>query len=301
MTAILLFVIAILLFIIARSLNKSADSIEAPTPSVSSNVQQQKPKVEVSYWESYQKSNPELAKELVKLTKGRIGKLSDKDVKETISSFDHTAKTNSLQSYESAYQLVLNKMKEFLDQSYPNVVLGVLDNIIKEEVKQTGKRPTNTMSSYVKAELETIIEDKLKAMSPEDLFKYRIKEALQQTNEKYEWNNDREGFDSPLAQEVVNLMRRMLDNEVLMMTALKFGYGGTFESTIVDEMESFISENCHTSLQEAINYHDNKDEYNDPYKRCPNCGSANITEGDPDEGEYWCNDCHHDWYPRLLK
>ena len=301
MTAILLFVIAILLFIIARSLNKSADSIEAPTPSVSSNVQQQKPKVEVSYWESYQKSNPELAKELVKLTKGRIGKLSDKDVKETISSFDHTAKTNSLQSYESAYQLVLNKMKEFLDQSYPNVVLGVLDNIIKEEVKQTGKRPTNTMSSYVKAELETIIEDKLKAMSPEDLFKYRIKEALQQTNEKYEWNNDREGFDSPLAQEVVNLMRRMLDNEVLMMTALKFGYGGTFESTIVDEMESFISENCHTSLQEAINYHDNKDEYNDPYKRCPNCGSANITEGDPDEGEYWCNDFHHDWYPHLLK
>ncbi|MDD6606306.1 MAG: TFIIB-type zinc ribbon-containing protein [Paraprevotella sp.] len=301
MTAILLFVIAILLFIIARSLNKSADSIEAPTPSVSSNVQQQKPKVEVSYWESYQKSNPELAKELVKLTKGRIGKLSDKDVKETISSFDHTAKTNSLQSYESAYQLVLNKMKEFLEQSYPNVVLGVLDNIIKEEVKQTGKRPTNTMSSYVKAELETIIEDKLKAMSPEDLFKYRIKEALQQTNEKYEWNNDREGFDSPLAQEVVNLMRRMLDNEVLMMTALKFGYGGTFESTIVDEMESFISENCHTSLQEAINYHDNKDEYNDPYKRCPNCGSANITEGDPDEGEYWCNDCHHDWYPHLLK
>lgn len=301
MTAILLFVIAILLFIIARSLNKSADSIEAPTPSVSSNVQQQKPKVEVSYWESYQKSNPELAKELVKLTKGRIGRLSDKDVKETISSFDHTAKTNSLQSYESAYQLVLNKMKEFLEQSYPNVVLGVLDNIIKEEVKQTGKRPTNTMSSYVKAELETIIEDKLKAMSPEDLFKYRIKEALQQTNEKYEWNNDREGFDSPLAQEVVNLMRRMLDNEVLMMTALKFGYGGTFESTIVDEMESFISENCHTSLQEAINYHDNKDEYNDPYKRCPNCGSANITEVDPDEGEYWCNDCHHDWYPHLLK
>ena len=301
MTAILLFVIAILLFIIARSLNKSADSIEAPTPSVLSNVQQQKPKVEVSYWESYQKSNPELAKELVKLTKGKIGKLSDKDVKETISSFDHTAKTNSLQSYESAYQLVLNKMKEFLEQSYPNVVLGVLDNIIKEEVKQTGKRPTNTMSSYVKAELETIIEDKLKAMSPEDLFKYRIKEALQQTNEKYEWNNDREGFDSPLAQEVVNLMRRMLDNEVLMMTALKFGYGGTFESTIVDEMESFISENCHTSLQEAINYHDNKDEYNDPYKRCPNCGSANITEGDPDEGEYWCNDCHHDWYPHLLK
>ena len=192
-------------------------------------------------------------------------------------------------------------MKEFLEQSYPNVVLGVLDNIIKEEVKQTGKRPTNTMSSYVKAELETIIEDKLKAMSPEDLFKYRIKEALQQTNEKYEWNNDREGFDSPLAQEVVNLMRRMLDNEVLMMTALKFGYGGTFESTIVDEMESFISENCHTSLQEAINYHDNKDEYNDPYKRCPNCGSANITEVDPDEGEYWCNDCHHDWYPHLLK
>ena len=301
MIAILLFVIAILLFIIARSLNKSADSIEAPTPSVSSNVQQQKPKVEVSYWESYQKSNPELAKELVNLTKGRIGKLSDKDVKETISSFDHTAKTNSLQSYESAYQLVLNKMKEFLDQSYPNVVLGVLDNIIKEEVKQTGKRPTNTMSSYVKAELETIIEDKLKAMSPEDLFKYRIKEALQQTNEKYEWNYDREGFDSPLAQEVVNLMRRMLDNEVLMMTALKFGYGGTFESTIVDEMESFISENCHTSLQEAINYHDNKDEYNDPYKRCPNCGSANITECDPDEGEYWCNDCHHDWYPHLLK
>lgn len=301
MTAILLFVIAILLFIIARSLNKSADKIDSPRPPVSSSVQQQKPKVEVSYWESYQKSNPELAKELVKLTKGRIGKLSDKDVKETISSFDHTAKTNSLQSYESAYQLVLNKMKEFLDQSYPNVVLGVLDNIIKEEVKQTGKRPTNTMSSYVKAELETIIEDKLKAMSPEDLFKYRIEEALQQTNEKYEWNYEREGFDSPLAQEVVNLMRRMLDNGVLMMTALKFGYGGTFESTIVDEMESFIMENCHTSLQEAINYHDNKDEYNDPYKRCPNCGSANITEGDPDEGEYWCNDCHHDWYPHLLK
>ena len=86
-----------------------------------------------------------------------IAMYRDKDVKETISSFDHTAKTNSLQSYESAYQLVLNKMKEFLDQSYPNVVLGVLDNIIKEEVKQTGKRPTNTMSSYVKAELETIL------------------------------------------------------------------------------------------------------------------------------------------------
>lgn len=301
MIAFLLIVIAILLFIIARALNKSAGNIDSPASTVSSNVQQPKPKAEMSYWESYQKTDPKHAEELVKLTKGKIGRLSDNDVKETISSFDHTAKTNSLQSYESAYQLVLNKMKNFLEQSYPDVVLGVLDNIINEEVKQTGKRPTNTMSSYVKSDLKKVIEDKLKAMSPEDLFKYRIKEALQQTNEKFELNYEREGYDSPLAQEAVNLMRRMLDNEVLMMTALRFGYGGIFESTIVDEIESFISENCHTSLQEAINYHDNRQEYNDPYKRCPNCGSSNITEADPDEGEYWCNDCHHDWYPHLLK
>lgn len=186
MIVFLLLIIAILLFILSKVLKKSADKIDSSVSKASPKIQEDSPKPKISFWDSYQKANPVLAEELLKITKGKIGNLSDKDVRETISSFAHTAKTNSLQSYEETFQYVLKKMVDYLDQSYPQVILGVLDNIIKEEVKQTGKKSTNTMSFYIKSEIKTIIENKLKAMSPKDLFKYRIKEALQQVSEKYE-------------------------------------------------------------------------------------------------------------------
>lgn len=301
MKVFLLLVIAILLFILSKVLKKSADNIDSSAQKASPKIQEDRPKPKISYWDSYHKANPILAEELLKITKGKICILSDKDAQETISSFAHTAKTNSLQSYEETYQFILKKMIDYLDQCYPKVILDTLDTAIKEEVKQTGKKPTNTISFYIKSEIKTIIENKLKAMNPEDLFKYRIKEALQQVSEKYNWNYEREGYDSPLAQEIVTLMRRMLSNDILMMTALQYGYSDSFSSIIIDEMESFVSENCNTSLDEAINYHDNKQDFKNPYKRCPNCGSLNISEIDPEEGEYWCEDCNHDWYPHLMK
>lgn len=301
MIVFLLLIIAILLFILSKVLKKSADKIDSSVSKASPKIQEDSPKPKISFWDSYQKANPVLAEELLKITKGKIANLSDKDVRETISSFAHTAKTNSLQSYEETFQYILKKMVDYLDQSYPQIILGVLDNVIKEEVKQTGKKSTNTMSFYIKSEIKTIIENKLKAMSPKDLFKYRIKEALQQVSEKYEWNYEREGYDSPLAQEIVTLMRRMLNNETLMMRALLYGYSDSFSSIIIDEMESFVSENCNTSLDVAIDYHDNKQEFKNPYKRCPNCGSLNISEIDPEEDEYWCKDCKHDWHPHLMK
>lgn len=300
MTFFLLVVIALLLFIISKFLHSSADRIETPTPVVSQNPKPLPQAIRVSHWQYYQKTSPTHAAELLKVTNGKIATLSDFDVKETIASFDHTAKTNSLQSYEAAYQLVLNKMVEYLDESYPNVILEAITSVIQEESKQSGRKQQNTVASYVKAELEQIIENKLKAMPPVELFKYRIKEALQHISEKYEWNIEREGYDSPLAQEAVKFMRSAMDNTSLMEAAFRYGYADSFRDIIYDEVELFISEKCNTTLDNAADYCDNKAEYQNPFKRCPACGSKNIHILDHEEGEYYCADCKYDWHPRRM-
>lgn len=109
MIVFLLLIIAILLFILSKVLKKSADKIDSSVSKASPKIQEDSPKPKISFWDSYQKANPVLAEELLKITKGKIGNLSDKDVRETISSFAHTAKTNSLQSYEETFQYVLKK------------------------------------------------------------------------------------------------------------------------------------------------------------------------------------------------
>lgn len=264
-----------------------------------------------TYWERYKLDNPEKASLLSSLYDIDFSMLSDKDVRERISTVDRLCKQ---------YQCTISQLKGKCLKDLEQFPLSFFDQLIEMTIKEMETEAANfnvskentacallvcwmkerktfleTNNVYSKSVDEQCLEDKL---NPEDAFKKRYSETLI----KQIGNNANiplfcEGYDSPIAQELMDIMYAFLNDKSEKEKADKLGYGNRFAFIIIEETEKVVKKYCHAALQECIEH------YNFPNKevvtsfRCPCCGSWDFFSEEFDEFE--CMKCGHTWRAQL--
>ena len=147
---------------------------------------------------------------------------------------------------------------------------------------------------YNKSTEEESLDDQL---SPEDSFKKRYSGILV----KQIGNNANiplfcEGYDSPIAHELMDIMYAFLKDKTEKEKADRLGYGKRYVFIIIEETEKIVKKFCHAALQECIEY------YNFPNKevvtsfRCPHCGSWEVWNEDYG---FECGECGRTWHAPL--
>ena len=262
--------------------------------------QQNAPKDE-SYWEAWARENPEKAKAMETLTKQNFAEMEDKDVKQTIDSFIRMAETNGLQDWSQIKDIFHKKFKDLTKELCEEEILVLLDHLISEEVQQTKAYPTNTITHYFKLWFEERKKEKESStLTPEETFRKEYKgKLINKIGNNAFIPLFCEGYDSPIAHEIMYLMYQYLRNEELKAEAEKQGLWNKYMQIIVDETEKVIERYCHASLQECIEYYNFPDKKVVTRDRCPNCGSRRVTD-DLDFG-LECMDCGSTWNAPLGK
>jgi ribosomal protein S27AE len=262
--------------------------------------QQNAPKDE-SYWESWKRDNPEKAKALTELTKLDFDDMDDEDVMQLTESFKRMADANGLSDWNQIKDNFLNKFKEMAKDLCDEEALNVFDNLISQESDFAKVDFRNTASFYAKQWYEEFIKSKnTEPLTPEEAFR---KEYRGKLIKKIGTNANIplfcEGYDSPIAHEIMYLMYQHLRNGELKTEAESQGLWNKYMQIIVDETEKVTERYCHASLQECIEYYNFPDKKVVTRDRCPNCGSRHVTD-DFDFG-LECMDCGSTWNAPLGK
>ena len=260
-----------------------------------------------TYWERYKTDNPEKVTELSSLFDFDFSVLSDKDVREKISTIERLC---------NQYQCSIAQLKEKCLKDMEQFPLSFFDQLIEmtekekenEAVNYTISKENTACALLVdwmkerKEFLETnnvynqqLQDDHLdEDLSPEDSFKKRYSEILvRQIGSNANIPLFCEGYDSPIAHELMDVMYAFLKDESEKEKADELGYGNRYIFIITEETEKVVKKYCHAALQECIEY------YNFPNKevvtsfRCPHCGSWDIISEDYDENE--CMKCGRTW------
>ena len=262
--------------------------------------QQNAPKDE-SYWEAWARENPEKAKAMEILTKQNFAEMKDEDVIQTIESFKRAAETNGLEDWNQIKDLFHNKFADLTKDLCEEEILVMLDHLISEEVEHTKVYPSNTITHYFKIWFEESLKEKeSSSLTPEETFRKEYKgKLINKIGSNAFIPLFCEGYDSPIAHEIMYLMYQHLRNGELKAEAERQGLWNKYMQIIVNETEKVTERYCHASLQECIEYYNFPDKKVVTRDRCPNCGSRRVTD-DFDFG-LECMDCGSTWNAPLGK
>lgn len=299
----------------AQTINESttAESIVNQTPMVAeiSEIKEEETKVETkSYWERYKTENSEKSSQLSSLYGIDFSLLTEKDIRERIGTIDRLC---------NQYQCIIPQLKDRCMKDMEQFPLSFMDNMIEMTEKEMEKEANNFCISknntacalllvwmkerkvilemdnvYNKSTEEESLDDQL---SPEDSFKKRYSGILV----KQIGNNANiplfcEGYDSPIAHELTDIMYAYLKDKTEKEKADRLGYGKRYVFIIIEETEKIVKKFCHATLQECIEY------YNFPNKevvtsfRCPHCGSWEVWNEDYG---FECGECGCTWHAPL--
>ena len=183
-------------------------------------------------------------------------------------------------------------------------ILVTLDHLISIEVEHTKVYPSNTMTHYFKIWFEEGLKEKeSSSLTPEETFRkeYRGK-LINKIGSNAFIPLFCEGYDSPIAHEIMYLMYQHLRNGELKAEAERQGLWNKYMQIIVNETEKVTERYCHASLQECIEYYNFPDKKVVTRDRCPNCGSRRVTDHF-DEFYFGleCLDCGSTWNAPLGK
>ena len=252
-----------------------------------------------SYWETWKRQNPEKSKALEFLTKKNFAEMEDEDVIQTIESFKRMAEANGLQDWTQIKDIFHNKFKDLTKDLCEEEILVLLDHLISEEVQNTKAYPSNTITHFFKLWFEESLKEKESStLTPEETFRKEYKgKLINKIGNNAYIPLFCEGYDSPIAHEIMYLMYQYLRNEELKAEAEKQGLWNKYMHIIIDETEKVTERYCHASLQECIEYYNFPDKKVVTRDRCPNCGSRRVT----DDYGLECMDCGSTWNAPLGK
>lgn len=271
---------------------------------------QEETKVETKpYWEIFSLDNPEKALQLSSLYKTDLSLLSDKDIRERINTIDRLC---------DLHKCSISQLKSRCIRDMEQFPLSFFDQLIELTEKEKDKEAANFHISKDNTACALLvdwmkerkifleknnvynkpIEDNSEnQLSPEESFKKRYSEILVKQIE----NNANiplfsEGYDSPIAHEIMDVMYAFLKDKTEIEKANKLGYGKRYIFIITEETEKVVKKYCHAALQECIEY------YKFPNKkvvtsfRCPHCGSWKVWNEDYG---FECGECGCTWHAPL--
>ena len=267
-----------------------------------------------TYWEAFKENNYDKAKQAEALLGISFSELSDIDAREKIEMLERFGKSMKC-SISELKELFFKQMEIYPDRLIPRMIETTKDEIVNEANKFHIKQD-NTLSALMVDWLnERLHNSSVNASSRDsdmknhedeidtpDVFREKYRQAL---NSKVGSNAGIplfcDGYDSPVAQELMRVMYHYLKNEQFKDAAEKKGLWNTYMLIIVDETEKATDKYCDAALQECIEY------YNFPERpvitrhRCPTCGSKDVMEDYDDFGRFECMNCGRTWNAPLGK
>lgn len=257
---------------------------------------------EETYWEFWKKQNPEKALSLVTMTKVDFTQMDDVNVKQTIASFERMAKVNNISDWSQIKVFFLKKFEELTKDLSNEEALNVFDSLISQEALYESISPKNTGSYYSKLWLEEYIKSKdITSLTQEETFRKEYREKLiQKIGSNANIPLFCEGYDSPIAHEIMYFMYLYLRNKEIKAKAEEQGLWNKYIQIIVDETEIITEKYCHAALQECIEYYNFPDKKVVTSSRCPSCGSRDIDDEDWEFG-FKCFNCGYTWHAPLGK
>ena len=287
------------------------ENVHEHTRMVSTNPEKVEAKRETTtYWEKYKSDNPVKASQVQTLLGIDFSQLSDKDAQEKINSVKRLCsqynceitdvKKRCLQDLEQFPLSFLSKMIEMTEKekeqealnfniARENTVCAMLIGWMKER-----KEMLENSNVYNEHKEDDPADDQF---TPEESFRKNYTNALLKRIGGNA-NNSLfcEGYDSPIAHELMDVMYAFLKDSTEKEWADSHGYGKRYTFIIIEETEKVTKQYCHAALQECIEH------FNFPNKkvvtsfRCPYCGSWKVW--DEDYG-FECGECGCTWHAPL--
>lgn len=103
-----------------------------------------------------------------------------------------------------------------------------------------------------------------------------------------------DGYDSPIAREIMHVMYAYLRNNDFIKKAKLEGLWPEIMFLIIEETNKITDKYCHADVQECIEYYNFPDKPVVTSRRCPNCGSRDVSC--EEMGEYECMSCGAMWF-----
>ena len=334
MTAFLLIVIAGLLFILSSSLHRKADSYDSPishnfNPRSKPVQNAISPKTipHISYWEAWKKNHPSEASVIEVDLERNMADVTDKDAKEIIDAFNRMAHANILTDWTRIKPLMLNKLTEMVDALGKEQSFALLDKAIQQEADHTHAQTKNTGTfialSWLKQSIEaadckkmpfskaikdsnkcsfmastrnpdTILSDAEKNEIIGTFIEEYISQIMGTIGENVHIPLFANGYDSPIAREIINIMYSYHMNNEFIEKAKKEGVWNKLMFTIIEETNKITDKYCDADVQECIEYFNFPDKPVVTSRRCTACGSRRVFC--EDIGEYECMDCGCQWH-----
>ena len=250
---------------------------------------------EEPFWDTWEKENPKKAQVLIELTKRDFSQMEDIDVKQIVGNFKRLAETNGILDWILLKDFIIHKFEEMEKDLDEEEAMNIFENQILEEAAFSKIEPSNTAIYYLKLLYKDFIKSKyMNPCTPEEYRKIYKSKLLKKIGSNANIPLFCEGYDSPIAHEIMNLMYQHMRDEELKAKVEKQDLWDKYMQIIIEETEHFIEKYCHVSLQECIEY------YNFPEKpvitrsRCPSCGSRNIMD-DSFDNSLECMECGRTW------
>lgn len=334
---ILTIIIAIFSFVfIKKCLNQSNETDKYSTnnarnhPTTTSRIQHQNIP-HISYWESWKTCNSQKAKAIESsITDRDISKLPDSEVKEIIGSFAKMSNANNLTDWMLIKSTTLEKLTQMFDDLGEKTTFSMLENAIEEEVAYTHFRRENTAVylglTWLKGSIEkvpntktfsshaSIVSAKCSYLSSKNstnnsLTETEKEEILNSFKNEYTEQLEKaigdnaniplfcEGYDSPIAREIMHVMYSYLRNPVFVNKAKNDGLWKKFVNMIIEVTNFYTDKYCDADLQECIEYYNFPDKPVETSQRCPNCGNRKISNGLLDN-QFECFECGYEWFAK---
>ena len=102
------------------------------------------------------------------------------------------------------------------------------------------------------------------------------------------------GYDSPIAREIMNIMYSYLKNNEFIEKARSTGILQNMIETIIEETNKITDKYCNADVQECIEYYLYPEKPVITSKRCPSCGSREVSCEDYCK----CFECGNQWYAK---
>ena len=327
--AIILFFIAKALYKQADNIDKGSYSATTSYShdTAKSQITQEPPKPIVSYWETWKKDFPARASIIEETLCSDISTLSDSDAKEIINSYSRMANANNISDWSLIKPTMLNKLTEMVDALGETTAFSILDKAIQEEVGHTHAKERNTGTfiarEWLKKTIQSAKEKNITFSSasvkvptcsylttPKVVGHAYTDEEKQKIADKFKDEYVAQimgkigdnvhiplfcnGYDSPIAREIMHIMYSYLRNEGFIKKAKQEGLWNKLMFLIIEETNKITDKICDCDVQECIEF------YNFPNKpvvtsrRCPSCGSRKVWC--EEIGDYECGECGCTWH-----
>ena len=328
--AIILFFIAKALYKQSDN-NRSASNYHTQPPSISKPAERQVSVVPsrppLSYWLKWKQDFPARASIIEETFYGDISNISDTEAKQVVDAYSRMANANNISDWSVIKPTMLNKLTEMVDALGETTAFTILDKAIQEEIEHTHSKEVNT-GTYIAREWlkESIQTAKQKqkffstASTKVSVCSYLttpkvIDRAYTDVEKNYIANQFKDeyiaqimnkigdnvqvplfcnGYDSPIAREIMHIMYSYLRDEQFVQKAKQEGLWNKLMFLIIEETNKITDKICDCDVQECIEY------YNFPNKpvvtsrRCPSCGSRKVFC--EEIGDYECMECGCVWH-----